>query len=54
MSAIANQDSPAAASAYPEVDEARWRGLVDKVLKGADFERRLVRPTYDGIRIQPH
>jgi methylmalonyl-CoA mutase len=38
---------------FPQLDEARWRALVDKVLKGADFERRLVTTTADGIRIRP-
>ncbi len=32
--------------------EAEWRNLVDKVLKGAPFER-LVTTTLDGIEIQP-
>ena len=35
------------------VDAAQWRDLVQKVLKGADFERRLVRTTADGIKVQP-
>ncbi|KRE17797.1 methylmalonyl-CoA mutase [Bosea sp. Root381] len=30
-----------------------WRAAVDKVLKGADFEKRLVGRTADGIRIEP-
>ena len=30
---------------FPPADEAEWRALVAKVLKGADFERRLVRET---------
>lgn len=30
-----------------------WRQLVDKALKGADFDRRLVARTADGLRIQP-
>ena len=34
---------------FPAADEAEWRALVAKVLKGADFERRLVRETDDGI-----
>jgi methylmalonyl-CoA mutase len=33
--------------------EADWRALVDKVLKGGDFERRLVTRTADGARIAP-
>ena len=40
-------------AAFPAADEAAWRALVDKVLKGADFERRLVRPTADGIPVRP-
>ncbi|RYE34025.1 MAG: methylmalonyl-CoA mutase [Hyphomicrobiales bacterium] len=30
-----------------------WRAAVDKVLKGADFEKKLVGRTADGIRIEP-
>jgi methylmalonyl-CoA mutase len=41
------------AAEFPAADRARWRELVGKVLKGADFERRLVRTTYDGIPVQP-
>jgi methylmalonyl-CoA mutase len=38
---------------FPAADDAQWRALVAKVLKGADFERRLVRETDDGIAVQP-
>lgn len=31
----------------------QWLGLVEKVLKGADFEKKLVSRTADGIRIEP-
>jgi methylmalonyl-CoA mutase len=31
----------------------QWLGLVDKVLKGGDFEKRLVARTADGLRIAP-
>lgn len=31
----------------------QWLALVDKVLKGADFEKKLVTRTADGIRIEP-
>ncbi|KUL96155.1 methylmalonyl-CoA mutase [Bosea sp. WAO] len=31
----------------------QWRGAVEKVLKGADFEKKLVARTADGIRIEP-
>jgi methylmalonyl-CoA mutase len=40
------EDFPAA-----RIDE--WRALVDKALKGADFEKRLVARTADGIKINP-
>ncbi len=53
MSSILGQSPPSAAAAASTDIEARWRGLVEKVLKGADFERRLVHATYDGIRVQP-
>ncbi len=43
---------PSFASAFPAATDAQWRGLVDKVLKGAPFER-LVGRTYDGISIAP-
>ena len=43
---------PLLAGDFPQLDEARWRVLVDKVLKGADFERRLVTTTADGITTQ--
>ncbi|CAH1655753.1 Methylmalonyl-CoA mutase [Hyphomicrobiales bacterium] len=48
---------PAAASAQahsPDIPGVeQWRALVDKVLKGADFERALVGRTADGIAIDP-
>ncbi|WP_369060217.1 methylmalonyl-CoA mutase family protein [Caulobacter sp. 73W] len=33
--------------------QAEWMALVEKTLKGADFDKRLVRRTYDGLSIQP-
>ena len=39
--------------AFPSPSEAQWRAAVDKVLKGADFEKKLVGRTADGIRIEP-
>lgn len=38
---------------FPPVDESAWRDLVDKDLRGAPFEKRLVTHTYEGIRLQP-
>lgn len=39
--------------AFPVPGETQWRAAVDKVLKGADFEKKLVGRTADGIRIEP-
>jgi methylmalonyl-CoA mutase len=44
-------DLPLAAE-FPPADPETWRALVDKVLKGAAFDK-LVSRTYDGIEIQP-
>ncbi|MGL5361674.1 MAG: methylmalonyl-CoA mutase family protein [Bosea sp. (in: a-proteobacteria)] len=41
------------ADAFPAASEADWRVSVEKVLKGADFTRKLVNTTADGIAIQP-
>jgi methylmalonyl-CoA mutase len=38
---------------FPTPSLDAWRALVDKALKGGDFERRLVSRTADGIRIEP-
>lgn len=38
---------------FPPATRDDWMKLVDKVLKGADFEKKLVSRTYDGIRIEP-
>ena len=40
-------------SAFPAPTQEAWRTAVDKVLKGGDFEKRLVSKTADGIRIEP-
>jgi methylmalonyl-CoA mutase len=40
------------ASAFPPVEEARWRELATAALKGAPFEK-LVGKTYDGAPVQP-
>ncbi|MFC5393173.1 methylmalonyl-CoA mutase family protein [Bosea vestrisii] len=39
--------------AFATPSEAQWRAAVDKVLKGADFEKKLVGRTADGVRIEP-
>lgn len=40
-------------SEFPAATGEAWRGLVDRVLKGADFDKKLVARTYDGLRIEP-
>ena len=37
----------------PVTDERIWRDRVNAVLKGADFDEKLVSRTADGIRIEP-
>ena len=49
-SATANLDL---ASGFPNPSYDQWKALVDKALKGADFEKRLVTRTADGIAIRP-
>lgn len=39
--------------AFPTPSHDAWRAAVDKVLKGGDFEKRLVGRSADGIRIEP-
>jgi len=41
------------AEGFPAAKLEQWRALVDKALKGADFEKRLVRRTADGLKINP-
>ena len=41
------------ADSFPAASEAQWSALVDKVLKGDDFTKRLVTRTPDGIEIAP-
>lgn len=41
------------AAEFPATDAAEWRKLVDTALKGADFDKRLVTRTYDGLRVEP-
>ena len=46
-------DELSLAAEFPPVTEADWRKLVEAALKGADFDKRLVSRTYDGLRIEP-
>ncbi|KQT09165.1 methylmalonyl-CoA mutase [Methylobacterium sp. Leaf399] len=41
------------ADLFPPATRERWLGLVEGVLKGGDFEKRLVSRSADGIRIEP-
>ena len=41
------------ADGFAEADYDAWRDLVDKALKGADFDRSLTTETDDGFRLQP-
>jgi methylmalonyl-CoA mutase len=41
------------AAEFPAATREAWRKLVDGVLKGAPFEKRLVARTYDGLAIAP-
>ena len=41
------------ASEFPAATRDQWKKLVDTVLKGAPYEKKLVSKTYDGIAIQP-
>jgi methylmalonyl-CoA mutase len=41
------------ASEFPAATAEQWRKLVDGVLNGAPFERKLIAKTYDGVRIDP-
>ncbi|MFJ5369947.1 methylmalonyl-CoA mutase, partial [Bosea sp. CER48] len=52
MNSAAQSDLPYL-DAFPSPSHDAWRAAVDKVLKGSDFEKRLVGRTADGIRIEP-
>lgn len=41
------------AADFEAATRAKWLALVDKAIKGADFEKKLVTRTADGIRIEP-
>ncbi|MEM1167085.1 MAG: methylmalonyl-CoA mutase family protein [Planctomycetota bacterium] len=43
----------AVAEEFPPVPYDEWRALVDRDLKGAPFEKKLVTHTYEGIEIRP-
>jgi methylmalonyl-CoA mutase len=41
------------ASEFPPATREQWLKLVEGVLKGAPFEKKLVHKTYDGLKIEP-
>ncbi len=41
------------ADGFEAASRDQWRALVDKAIKGADFEKRLVSRTADGLRVEP-
>ena len=41
------------ASGFAPATYEKWRQLVDKALKGGDFDKKLVAKTADGLRIEP-
>ena len=45
--------NPSLSGDFEQADDAQWRTLVDKALKGADFDKRLVSRTQDDIALQP-
>lgn len=49
----AAKDDLALAAEFPAATRGQWLALVDKALKGAPFEKKLVNKTYDGLRIDP-
>ncbi len=46
------EDRPLA-DLFEPADRKRWLSLVESALKGADFEKKLVSKTADGLRIEP-
>jgi methylmalonyl-CoA mutase len=41
------------ASDFPSATHEQWLKLVEGVLKGADFQKKLVARSHDGIAVQP-
>jgi methylmalonyl-CoA mutase len=50
---MTNKTYPPLAAEFPAATEAVWRALVDGVLKGAPFERRLMPKTAEGLAYAP-
>ena len=50
---MSDAEELAFATEFPAATREHWLKLVDGVLKGAPFDKRLVANTYDGLSIQP-
>ena len=50
---MSDAEELALAAEFPAATREQWLKLVDRVLKGAPFDKRLVARTYDGLAIQP-
>src|SRR5215213_5714938 len=50
---MSDAEELAFAAEFPAATREQWLKLVDGVLKGAPFDKRLVARTYDGLAIQP-
>ena len=50
---MSDAEELAFATEFPAATREQWLKLVDGVLKGAPFDKRLVAKTYDGLSIQP-
>ena len=46
-------DTSKLATGFPAANHDAWRVMVDKALKGTDFDKRLVARTADGLRVDP-
>ena len=50
---MSDAEDVAFAAEFPAATREQWLRLVEGVLKGAPFDKRLVARTYDGVAIQP-
>jgi methylmalonyl-CoA mutase len=50
---MAEMDDLSLTADFPQATREQWLKLVEGVLKGADFQRKLVSRSYDGFDIQP-
>jgi len=49
-----NNKKKALFSEFPPISTAQWEEVIAKDLKGADYERRLIKKTIDGITVKPY